>query len=602
MDKKVSDLVAEFLAEHPDISNDVFLVSGGGNMHLIDSVGRNEKLRYTCNHHEQACTFAAEGYARISNRIGVAVVTTGPGGTNAITGVYGAWTDSIPMLVISGQVKRETTISSHPHLHLRQLGDQEVDIVPIVEPITKYAVTVIEPHEILYHLEKAVYYAKEGRPGPVWVDIPLDVQGAVFNTKNLRHFTPPGPPIYRLQTNRVVTALRKAKRPVIIAGNGIRLAEEKTVFLQLIETLQIPVLTAISGIDLLPSKHPLFFGRPGILGDRAANFIVQNSDLLLVLGTRMNLRLISFNWEHFARNAYKIMVDIDENELEKRTFTPDLKVHADLSEFLPDLQKKIQTDPLTMPSSKWIKYCQKMKQRYNVIKEMARLSSEEYVSSYLFPGILQKYLQHPALIVTGNGTAYTSTYQSIEVHPGDRVFANIGCASMGYDLPAAIGAAVASGKEVVCLTGDGSIQMNLQELQTIIHYRLPIKIFMYNNRGYLSIRITQGNYFADNFVGEGENSGVSIPDMLGLAKVYGFSTFRITNNAEAEEKMATILNEPGPVFCEVMLSPHETLGPKVSSYKKEDGTIISKPLEDLAPFLPREEFRCNMIIPPIEEK
>lgn len=596
---KVSDFIANFLVEHQDTGKTVFMVSGGGNMHIIDSLGKNKTLEYVCNHHEQASAIAAEGYARVTNKIGIAYVTTGPGGTNAITGVYGAWVDSIPTLTISGQVKFETTIASQPELSLRQLGDQEVNIIDLVKPITKYAVMITDKNTVKYHLQKAVYEAKSGRPGPVWLDIPLDIQGAMVDEDELIEFTTPSQEAYDTKINEVTEALKNAQRPVIIAGNGIRLSDAISNLKYLVESLNIPIVTTISGIDLIPTNHKLFFGRPGILGERAANFIVQNSDLIIVLGTRLNLRHLSFNWEYFAREAKKIMIDIDENELNKKTFIPDVKIKSDVKQFLLDLENL--TKGLKLSINDWIDYCNRIKFKYPVLENNQK-DRTDFVSSFYFPTLLSEKLTKNAVVVTGNGIAYTSTYQTYSVREGDRVFANLGCASMGYDLPAAIGACLANDKkDVVCLTGDGSIQMNLQEMQTIIHYQLPIKIFMYNNNGYLSIRITQNAYFNKNFVGESPISGVTIPDMKKLAKVYGFEVFQIKTNKEAKEKIETILNTKGPVFCEVMLDPDEEIGPKVASYKKEDGTMVSKPLEDLAPFLPREEFKENMVIKIIED-
>lgn len=595
---KVSDFIAKYLAEHQDTGDTVFMVSGGGNMHLIDSLGREKNLTFICNHHEQACTIAAEGYARVTNKIGLAYVTTGPGGTNAITGVYGAWVDSIPTLTISGQVKLETTIAAEPELTLRQLGDQEVNIIEIVKPITKYAVMITDKNSIKYHLQKALHEAKHGRPGPVWLDIPLDIQGEMINTDALFEFEPPSDEIDDLRIKEVIIALQNAQRPVVIAGNGIRLSDSIKELLSLIEKLNIPMLTAISGIDLIPTSHSLFFGRPGILGERAANFIVQNSDLVIVLGTRLNLRQVSFNWEFFAREATKIMVDIDENELNKKTFIPDIKIKGNVKNFITELNKNIEKK---LDIEIWLEYCNKIKRQYPVSENKQRLR-EDYVSSYYFPTLLSEKLKKNAVIITGNGIAYTSTFQTYAVRDGDRVFANVGCAAMGYDLPAAIGACLANKKEeVICLTGDGSIQMNLQELQTIIHNRMPIKIFMYNNNGYLSIRITQTSYFSKNYVGESSISGVSIPDMKKLAEVYGFKVYQICTNQEAKEKIDKILSENGPTFCEIMLDPNEEIGPKVASYKKEDGSMVSKPLEDLAPFLPRDEFKKNMIIKTVDE-
>jgi acetolactate synthase-1/2/3 large subunit len=596
--KKVSDIVAEFLASENEVSNHIFMVSGGGNMHLIDSLGRNPHLEYICNHHEQACTFAAEGYARVTNKIGVSYVTTGPGGTNAITGVYSAWVDSIPTLTISGQVKFETTIASQPELQLRQLGDQEVNIIDLVTPITKYAVMITDKNLIKYHLQKAVYEAKSGRPGPVWLDIPLDIQGAYVNEEELVAFTPEQEPLYDTKIDEVVALLQKAKRPVIIAGNGLRLASALPEFHEFIEKSNIPVLTAISGIDVIESDHELFFGRPGILGERAANFIIQNCDLLLIFGTRMNIRIISYRWETFAREAKIIMVDIDKNELRKKTLRPDIGIQADLKQFLFQLNKNIVSLP---KYDEWLHYCIHVQKDFP-IPDKSLILNNTFVSSYSFALLLSQILPNETCIVTGNGTAYTSTFQAYRVRKNDRVFANVGCAAMGYDLPAAIGACFARNKkEVICITGDGSIQMNLQELQTIIHHQLPIKIFMYNNSGYLSIRLTQKNFFSENLVGEGSHSGVTIPNMQNLAKAYGFKVFHIKSNQEAQKALPKILQEKGPVFCELLLDPEEQLGPKVASYTQKDGKITSKPLEDLAPFLPQDQFLKYMIIPPVDD-
>lgn len=594
---RVADYIAKFLAEHEATAKTVFLVSGGGNMHLIDGIGKHPDLTYVCNHHEQACAIAAEGYARVSNKIGIAIVTTGPGGTNAITGVMGAWVDSIPMLVISGQVKFVTTIASQPELPLRQLGDQEINIVDIVKPITKSAKMMTDKNTIRADLEEAVYLAKHGRPGPVWLDIPLDIQGAIVDEDTLEGFTSPVEPLQDFRIPELLECLQKAERPVIVAGNGVRLADAIPEFEEVTQALGIPVLTTISGVDLIATEHPLFCGRPGILGERSANFIMQNSDCIVILGTRMNLRIISYNWEYFGREATKIMVDVDPAELEKHTLEIDVKIVADLKPFLSSLQQTLTSGGFHKERADWLTYCQSMKTKYPVVPEEYR-HRDAYVSSHVFAEKLGTLLDAQSVTVTGNGTAYTSTFQTFPIQRGQRLFANVACASMGYDLPAAIGACFAHGKrDVVCLTGDGSIQMNLQELQTIIHYRLPVKLFMYNNNGYLSIRITQKNFFNGHIVGEGPESGVTVPDMQALANVYGFKTYRIGNHAEMDALLPEVLRTEGPVFCEVMLDPDEALYPKVSSYKKPDGTIVSKPLEDLFPFLERDEFIENMIIP-----
>ena len=602
---KLSDYLAEFLGNSDQVAHDVFLVSGGGLMHLLDSVGRCKKLRYICNHHEQACSIAAEGFARVSNKIGIAFVTTGPGGTNAITGVMGAWVDSIPMMVVSGQVKQSTTIKDQPRL--RQLGDQEINIVDIVRPITKYAVMVTDPASIRYHLEKALHLAKSGRPGPVWLDIPLDVQAAMIDETDLKPFDPAelgeqfDKKRLELQVDDLLARLQAAKRPAFVVGNGIRLAGATQEFLQLAELLNIPVLTAISGTDLIFSDHPLYAGRPGILGARAANFVMQNSDLLMVLGSRVNIRVIGYAFETVAREAVKVMVDIDPEELNKPTFKPDIKIQADLRYFVAAMLQRSEEKAMHYQEpEKWLAYCARLRNKYPIVTDEHR-AMKEYVSSHYFATVLSDCLPSDAVVVTGNGTAYTSTFQAMPIKHGQRLIANVGCAAMGFDLPASIGACFAhQQKTTVCITGDGSIQMNLQELQTIVHHKLPIKIFMFNNQGYLSIKLTQESFFCGFRVGCCCNSGVTLPDMLKLAEVYGLATSRIENHVDMQWKIQAVLDTPGPVLCEVMLDPLENLYPKAFSEKRSDGTLVSRPLEDLYPFLPRDEFNECMLIEPID--
>ncbi|WP_291940107.1 thiamine pyrophosphate-binding protein [Campylobacter sp.] len=594
---KVSDFIAKFIAEHEDTAKTVFMVSGGGNMHLIDSLGKNENLEYVCNHHEQACAIAAEGYARVSNKIGIAYVTTGPGGTNAITGVYGAWVDSIPTMIISGQVKFQTTIASQPKLNLRQLGDQEVNIIDIVRPITKYAVMITDKNSIKFHLQKAIYEAKHGRPGPVWLDVPLDIQGAMVDEADLIEFEIPEAPKFDTKIPQVLDALKAAKRPVIIVGNGVTLADANEEFLKLIEILKIPVIGTFARYDIVRNDHELFFGRYGTIGNRAANFVVQNSDLIIAVGARLNIRAVSYNWEFFGREAKKILVDIDENELNKKTIAADIKIKSDAKAFVSDLRSALKNKP---DFESWLEICKNYRKNYPTI-EPFRQVVQGCVDSYNFFDILSS--DKPDLVyVFGNGTACVSSYQSLKLYKNQKVVVNSGCASMGYDLPAAIGACFANGKgNTICVTGEGSLQMNIQELQTIIHHRLPIKIFVLNNAGYISIRNTQNNFFKGHKVGSDKDSGVSFPDIVKLAEVYGFEACRIENQLNLKRELEKILSKPGAVVCEIMLSPTEKMEPKLSSEIKPDGKMISKPLEDMFPFLPREEFYKNMIVRPVEE-
>jgi acetolactate synthase-1/2/3 large subunit len=580
----------------------VFLVTGGGAMYLNEALGRQKGLQYICNLHEQACAMAAEGYARISNLPGVINVTTGPGGTNAITGVLGAWLDSIPLVVISGQVKRETLISRCPDLKLRQLGDQEADIVACVKSVTKYAVTVTNKEDIRFHLEHAWHLAISGRPGPVWIDVPLDIQAAdIGNPEELRPFIPETvavPEDFEENVRKVYALLSTAERPVIVAGNGVRLAGVVPEFRDLVAKLKVPVLTAISGVDLIPSDHPYFFGRPGMLGERPANFIMQNADLVLILGTRMSLRVLSYAYDTFARGAYTIMVDADPAELAKPTLKINLPLCCDAGDFLMALAGQVQSP--WNEKAEWLRYCRRLKDRYPVVTDEHRTRTD-YVSSYALAEMISHSLTGDEIIVTGNGIAYTSTFQAIKLKPNQRMFANVGCASMGYDLPAAIGAAFAGGgREVICMAGDGSIQMNIQELQTLVNYKLPIKIFMLNNDGYLSIKLTQNAFFKGHFVGSHPGSGVILPDMQKVAKAYGLPSYRVTNHAELASALPEILNAKGPVFCEVICDPFESVGPKSASRRLPDGSMVSSPLEDLFPYLDREEFKANMIIPCVE--
>ena len=598
---RVADYIWRSLADRG--VDHVFLVTGGGAMHLNDALGLEPRIRYVCNLHEQACAMAAEGYARASGRPGVVCVTTGPGGTNALTGVVGAWLDSVPMVVVSGQIKRATMITACPELKLRQLGDQEYNIVDAVRPMTKFATTVMSVEEVPEALAKAWRICREGRPGPVWIDVPLDIQAAEMDpgaADGLVDDSPAAPlEPDAAQVAAVAEALRKAERPAVIVGSGVHNACAEGLFLETAEALGIPVLTSISGIDLIPSDHPLFFGRPGILGARAANFIMQNSDLFLVLGTRMGIRICGYAYETVARAAKKIMVDIDPNELEKPTFRPDVKICSDAGTFLRALRAVLPSMP---PKEPWLGYCRRLREAYPTILPEHR-SRTDYVSSYVLPEAIMRHAPDPVTVVTANGVAYTSTFQTIPVRKGMRMFANEACASMGYGLPAAIGAAFAFGgkRETVCFEGDGSIQMNLQELQTLVNYRLPVKLFVYNNAGYLSIKTTQRAFFEGRFVGSEEGSGVVLPSFEKLAAAYGLPYFRLESNQELDGKLPGIFATEGPVLVEVMLDPFEQLGPKAASRKLPDGTMVSAPLEDLAPFLPREEFAANMLIPPVEQ-
>lgn len=600
---KLSDYLIKFI-ENLGVKY-AFLIPGGGNIHIIDSIGKSKKIKYICNQHEQASAIAAEAYSRISENIGVCIVTTGPGGTNAITGILGAWLDSIPMLVISGQIKREMIAAGKS---LRQLGDQEINIVDIVKPITKYAILVDNPYEIKYHLEKAVYLAKEGRPGPVWIDIPLDVQGSFIDIGKLKKFDPVEIKLsYKRDKKylekvvaKTIEKLQKAKRPVLYIGNGVRLAGGVKSLLQLIELLKIPVLTSFAGYDILGTDNPYFFGRPGTVGQRHANFILQNSDLLLSIGARLNVRMIGYNYQSFAREAYKIMVDIDERELHKKTIRPDLAINCDAKAFIKEMIKQLLSGKIQV--DEWLERGHLYQEKYPLVKP-EYWKERKYVNYYCFIAILSKYLRKTDIIAVSDGTACVAPYQALTFPQGVRIVVNSGCASMGYGLPSAIGACFAKGKrDTICFEGDGSIQLNIQELQTVVYHKLPIKIFIFTNDGYISIRLTQKTFFGGKFVAADKKSGVSCPDFIKIAKAYGIKHVKISNHQEMEKKIKKVLTYDGPVVCVVELSPEMEFLPKASSRQLPDGSFVSRPLEDMYPFLPHEELKENMIIELWDEK
>lgn len=586
---RVSDFIAQRLTEHG--IKDVFMVVGGGAMHLNDAFGNHPGLTYYCNHHEQACAIAAEGYYRATGLLPVVNITTGPGGTNTLTGVLGQWLDSIPALYISGQVKWETTIYSCPEIsNLRQLGDQEGDIINIVKPITKYAVILKEPEDVKKVLDKAIYIAIHGRPGPVWIDVPLDVQGAIIDSDSLEEYDFKedeitfNEQVLNQQADILIEKLLSSKSPVLFVGNGLRLAGAVDLFQKLLDKIQVPVLNSISGHDLIATDDPLFMGRPGICGDRIGNIIVQNCDLLIVLGTRMGLRQTTYNYTDFGRNAYKIMVDIDNAELNKPTVKINLKINSDLNLFINILLEKL--DKLQIPDfSPWIEWGTNLKRKLPSMLD-DNPSNPQFVSSYLFVDRLFNLLPDDAMVVTGNGTAYTCTLQAMKIKKGMRVFCNQGCATMGYDLPAAIGACIGKDKkDIILITGDGSIMMNLQELQTIFAYQLPIKIFILENNGYVAMRTTQTAFFDKRFVGESPDSRLFLPRFEKIAPAFGLKYARIECEDNIDQKLTEVLNETGPIICEIKMDPDQTLYPKVASMKTPEGKMISKPMEEMFPFI-----------------
>lgn len=594
---KLSDYVANKVVELG--VKHVFMVTGGGAMHLNHSFGTHKSLECVFNHHEQACAIGAEAYYRVNNALPLVNVTSGPGGTNAITGVYGAFVDSIGMVVISGQVKYETTVRS-TGLPLRQYGDQELDIEELVRPVTKYVAMVTDPESIRYHLEKAFYLAKSGRPGPCWLDIPLNVQGAQIDPDTLIGFDPKEIDEPWKKTNLISAAkeifskIEDAKRPVVFVGSGVRLSGEHQSFLKLVEKLGIPVVTAWNAHDAIWNAHPNYVGRPGTIGDRAGNFVTQNADLLLILGSRLNIRQVSYNWQSFAREAFKIWIDIDELEFKKPSVTPNLPIHADLKELLPVLAKSNYPGP-TQAHKEWMTWSLERKEKFPIV--INDYWKNERVNPYCFMEKLFKQLPENQKVITGNGSACVVSFQTANLKKGQRLWTNSGCATMGYDLPGAVGVNKATGGEsIVCLAGDGSIMMNLQELETIAGNKLPIKIFLLNNSGYVSIFQTHRNFFGGVEVGGGPKSGVSFPKFEKISNAFNIPYVCAHNHTELEGAITKTLNVPGPAFCEIMLDENVVFAPKLGAKQHADGRITSPPLEDLSPFLSRELLRENMII------
>ena len=595
MKTTVAKYIANFFVEHGIKNN--FMVTGGGAMFLNDALGHHPDIITTYHHHEQAAAIAAEGFARLNNKPALVCVTTGPGGTNALTGVLGAWLDSIPMLVISGQVKYLTTIAS-TDVPLRQLGDQEFNIVDAAKTMTKFAEMIVEPNEIRRCLEQMLYLATHGRPGPVWLDVPINVQSATIETDELKGFKPSNdmltveqPTYDRSLTAAIVDRIKQSKRPVIYAGNGIRLSGAYEQFLRLIERLKIPVVTSWDAHDMMWNGHECYAGRPGTVGTRGGNFVVENSDLLIILGSRMNIRQISYNYENFARGSYKIMVDIDEGELRKPTLKIDFPIRADVRDVI-DALLKVEYEP-TEEKLEWLRRAHEMGDRYPAARE-EYYRQPTPMNPYAFMEKFFRRLNDNEIVVCGNGSASVISLQAGVIKRGQRVIVNSGCASMGYGFPASIGCSIARrDQRIVCIDGDGSFQMNIQELQTVIYNRLDIKIVYINNNGYHSIRQTQTNMFEPPLVGVCEGNGLSFPDIERISNAYGIKFFRIADLERADEIIDRFLSTEGAALCEAVVDVKQNFEPKLSSKRLPDGRIVSPPLDDMFPFLPRDEYERN---------
>lgn len=634
MKMKVSDYIAQTLVEHG--ITQVFTVTGGGAMHLNDALGHQKGMHCLYQHHEQACAIAAESYARIHNKLALLCVTTGPGGTNAITGVVGGWLDSIPMLVLSGQVRYDTT-ARWSGVGIRAMGDQEFDIVKAVGCMTKYSEMVIDPMRIRYCLEKAIYLACSGRPGPTWLDIPLDVQGAYIEKEELIGFDSEeyeagieGQKLPKKVSDeiarKILDKIRHASRPVFNAGNGIRIAGAYPVFERVVKKLGIPVVTGWNSQDLMCDEDPFYVGRAGGMGDRAGNFAIQNSDLVFSVGSRLSIRQVGYDYKTWAREAYTIINYIDSEELKKPSLHVDMAVHADAKDLLEALERVMDYDEKIIEGQKqidgdgtqesnnsfpifkggkglegmtWVETCQMWKEKYPVVqpKHLVKDESKE-ANVYALIKELSSKLSEGQITVVGNGSACVVGGHAYIIKKGQRFITNSAIASMGYDLPAAIGVYMADkSQDIILLTGDGSIQMNLQELQTIIHHKMPIKIFLINNGGYHSIRQTQKNFFGEPLVGIGVDSGdLSFPSMEKLAWAYGYPYVSARHNGELKRAIEETLTVQGPAICEVFVTTDQNFEPKSSAKRLEDGSLVSSPLEDLSPFLPEEEMNRNMLI------
>jgi acetolactate synthase-1/2/3 large subunit len=605
---KLSDYVVRFVAEQG--VKHVFLVTGGGAMHLNQSLSTETAIEPVCNSHEQASAMCAEGYSKATNHLGVCMVTTGPGGTNAVTGVAGAWLDSTPMLVISGQVKRPDRMfdkEGRP-LGMRQLGVQEVDIVSIVKPITKYAVTVLEPRDIRYHMEKAVYLALHGRPGPVWIDIPLDVQASpIEDSSTLRGFDAeeleerPSNANLEQEVASLIEKLNQAERPLLFAGNGIRLAHAEREFEQLWKMLGIPTVATWCAADLVPSDDPTFVGRPGSVAARGANFALQNSDFLLAIGVRLDFAITGYAPQNLAREAWKVAIDIDPAELGKLHPYLQQPIVADAHPFLTTLLK--HKDKIKLKDhSAWDARCAGWKTRYPVVTEEHR-KPEGRVSVFNLAEVIGTAVKPEDRLVVGNaGSAIEIYLLACPTIHSQRLYHTAGLGSMGYAIPMAIAVATANpGREVIAVDGDGGFMFNIQELETIRRLKLPIKFFVLNNNGYASIRASQKAYFGAPNLGADAETGLTIPDLCKVGAAFGLSTAAIQDQSNLSADVRRVLAMNGPVVCDVSVLPDEMRAPRMQSYQKPDGSFVSKPLEDMFPFLPREEFLANMIVKPIPE-
>ena len=593
---RLADFVIDFLAKK-NIKK-VFTVSGGGSIFLCDALFKTKKLKYISCHHEQAVAFAAESYSRLKNKTGAALVTTGPGGTNCLTGVACCWIDSVPTMFISGQVYLDQTIKK---TRLRQIGVQEIDIISMVKNFTKYSVLIKKPNEILYHLEKAYYETTNGRPGPVWIDIPADIQNAEIDINKLKRFNPPKTKkkLNKLdnQIKKIAKLLAKSKRPVIHVGHGGRISNCAEKLRKLVDRYKIPFALTWNASDLVESSHPSYIGRPGAFAERGSNFIIQNADLYISVGTRLPFMVTGYNSKDFARKAKIVMIDIDSKELKNTRVLANYKLKTDAGYFLDklvkELPKKIHLD------KNWTDYCRKVRKKYPIVLDQYK-KQKKTINSYYFIDILSEILKPKDVVVTDMGLSFVGTHQAFKVKKGQRVFTNSGHAPMGWGLPAAIGAYYASieskgKKNIICLTGEGGLQMNIQELATVLHHKIPIKIFIYNNGGYLTIKQTQQLGFESRIMGSDYESGLSFPNYKLISKSHSIKYFKISDTKKIKNSVLKILKINEPVICELILDSEQEQMPKAINRRTSDGKSIPTTFEDMYPFLQKNELKSNML-------
>jgi acetolactate synthase I/II/III large subunit len=591
---RVADYVADFIYDELHVHH-IFNLVGAGNMHLSDGIVSHGKIKTICTHNEQTSSMALESYSRATENFGVGFFTTGPGCTNAITGLAGAWQDSVPCLFLSGQVKKADTTYNSGVPDLRQFGVQELNIIPIVESISKYSIMLTDPEMIRYELEKAVYIAKSGRPGPVWIDIPLDVQSALIDPTKLKKFIPTDPqkPSIDIEDmSKLISLLKQSKRPTIIAGRGVRISKAINLLSEFADYFKIPIITPYLGIDNLTFDNPNNIGTIGIKGTRAANLAMQNCDLLISIGSSLNTSAIGYDYDKFAPEAKKVVIDISKTSHQKKNIQIDLLINSDAKDTLRILLESKKTG--LNDYSDWLKQCILWKEKYPVCM-IDYYNLKDAVNTYVFLDLLSKHSANDDVFVSDASAAF-SVSQGIKLKSTQRYIASAGLSTMGYALPAAIGVSVATGNRVIAISGDGSIQLNIQELQTVLEYNLPIKLFVINNDGYHSIRVTQDKYFNKRFIGESPRSGLSFPDIVKVGEAYGIKSVRVSEHEKLEQVIEEVLNYDGPVICDIMVPRDLMVMPSVSSKINDDGSMTSRPLEDMFPFLERDEYRKNLYI------